>query len=627
MNRVSVEVWKPKDVDELEPTAELVVRSSDNTLVVAGPGAGKTELLAQRACYLLETGACLPPRRILAISFKRDAARNLNDRVRERCGDDSRRFDSLTLDAFAKSLVDRFRQALPVDWRPSQGYSVMTRTPPLHEVRDWLSKAGVPDGHGPVDFRSLSDSTIRAGFEHCMHGYRLPYDDEGVPELRRYMGLRWWRQQIAQPSDRPSLTFPMLNRLAALLLRENSKILASLRATYGFVFLDEFQDTTASQYDLVRTAFCGSDCAVTSVGDSKQRIMVWAGAMTEIFNTYQTDFSATRHALVRNYRSAPNLVAMQSAIAAAIESGAPPAVAAKVDSRPGQCALLEFASPEQEARHIADTIAEGIASEGLVPRDFCVIARQRTSEMIRILQSALTERGVQIRDESRLQDLLSEPAVCLVMAVLRLATVTRAPESWDFLLREFSELFGGLSLTGRRSIEDCASSVVKLARAKLEQAAELEAVPAFIVEQVGRPELCGRYRQYGFGSFLDETLGALGVALRENEKETARATVDALLGEEVVPAMTIHKSKGLEFHTVVFLGLEDSQWWNFSNQPDEEKRSFFVTFSRAIQRVLFTYSDTRDGRYGRSAQDRSEINDLYSILGLAGVPTHDMREA
>ena len=55
----------------------------DNCLVVAGPGAGKTELLAQRANYLLETGGCPDPRHILAISFKKDAADNLAARIEE----------------------------------------------------------------------------------------------------------------------------------------------------------------------------------------------------------------------------------------------------------------------------------------------------------------------------------------------------------------------------------------------------------------------------------------------------------------------------------------------------------------------------------------------------------------
>ena len=83
--RVRPNEWTPIGVDELEANALIVVRSTENRSVIAGPGAGKTELLAQRAAYLLQTGVSPAPQRILAISFKRDAASNLGARVRERC--------------------------------------------------------------------------------------------------------------------------------------------------------------------------------------------------------------------------------------------------------------------------------------------------------------------------------------------------------------------------------------------------------------------------------------------------------------------------------------------------------------------------------------------------------------
>lgn len=95
-----------------------MVRSRKNRSIIAGPGTGKTELLAQRAAFLLQTDTAPSPRRILAISFKRDAASNLAARVRQRCHHShAKRFDSMTFDAFAK-LVDRFGQALPDRWRP-----------------------------------------------------------------------------------------------------------------------------------------------------------------------------------------------------------------------------------------------------------------------------------------------------------------------------------------------------------------------------------------------------------------------------------------------------------------------------------------------------------------------------
>jgi hypothetical protein len=108
------EDWRSVDDLKLEPNALTAVTTIEqNVVVAAGPGAGKTELLAQRADFLLRTGACPYPRRILAISFKVDAARNLRDRVRTRSGGQyAARFDSFTFHAFAKRLIDNYRPAL-----------------------------------------------------------------------------------------------------------------------------------------------------------------------------------------------------------------------------------------------------------------------------------------------------------------------------------------------------------------------------------------------------------------------------------------------------------------------------------------------------------------------------------
>lgn len=73
--------WRPRGIDDLEPDGWRALRQDGSTCIVAGPGAGKTEFLAQRAAYLLETGLCPAPCRVLAISFKGDAADNLAARV------------------------------------------------------------------------------------------------------------------------------------------------------------------------------------------------------------------------------------------------------------------------------------------------------------------------------------------------------------------------------------------------------------------------------------------------------------------------------------------------------------------------------------------------------------------
>lgn len=83
-----------------------------------------------------------------------------------------------------------------------------------------------------------------------------------------------------------------------------------------------------------------------------------------------------------------------------------------------------------------------------------------------------------------------------------------------------------------------------------------------------------------------------------------------------MPLMTIHKSKGLEYHTVIFLALDDKAWWSFKNEPEEAKSTFFVAFSRAQQRVLFTCCEARG--------QRNEIDSLYDLLRTSGVPSQQV---
>lgn len=624
MPRVDPSVWKPQGVDSLEPAANDAVRSVENMLVVAGPGAGKTELLAQRACYLLQTGLCPAPRRILAISFKRDAAKNLADRVALRCGVLARRFDSFTLDAFGKSLVDRFLPALPPEWRPHASYEVNTSFPRPDEMREWFLSVVVPDDLSAPNFRAMSDVKIRLAFERCTFGCPLPYEHPIKP-LVAYYGRVWWRQCFESPPGTPSISFPMLNRLAAYLLSTNPKLLKALQCTYGYVFIDEFQDTTASQYDVVYTAFRNSKSAITAVGDSKQRIMLWAGAMENVFEHFEADFSAVRKHLLRNYRSTPQLIRVQEYIARAIESDAPSVEPVKAEDVTSSCVILEFATPEQEARYLAELIEKDLGA-GRTPRDFCVLARQRTNDIIAILRDQLAGKGIRIRDESTLQDLVSEPAAVLILALLRLATRKRDPEAWEFVRAEVARINGhDVSSDGQGPAKE-ASRLVKWLKETISQTEmSVDTVPTALIQEVGEESLRVVYPQYRRGTFLADTAKKLGEYLNKNAADGIAASVSELIGNDIVPAMTVHKSKGLEFDTVVFLGLEDSQLWNFANQSDEEVRGFFVAFSRASHRVVFTFSDLRDGRFGRTQQAKVKIKDLYSILQSAGVQTLDLR--
>lgn len=617
MAYVTPKDWHPIDIEALEDAADQAVRSDGNLLVIAGPGAGKSELLAQKAHYLFTTGKCLPPRRILAISFKRDAARNLQERVQERCPNHARRFESKTLDAFAKLLVDRFGQGLPEPWRPRRDYEVGNAFS-SRAAEEWLLAHQISRHSELMDKPQFTLAMLA-------HGVPLPLDNIPRWPDAAPLAKTLWRELLQLPSDVPSLTFPMLNRLAAFLLKNNPKVLAALRMTYSCVFLDEFQDTTDSQYDLITAAFLGSASALTAVGDSKQRIMLWAGAMEESFEIFQRDFSPTTLYLKNNYRSAPELVDMQNSIARSLDNKSFLCKSMKSGSS-GACRILEFSSEDDEAEYLSKYISQEIASKSHHFRDFCVLTRQLTAKMITPLQGELTTKyDIKIRDEGAIQDLMSEQVISLLISIFSLKAKRRSPVEYLFIRRELLSIWGDDDLKAGFDLgKDFFDKVPNCAEINSEN---IDQVIETILQLIGRDAIKSKYKQYAKGTFLENIVQSFSIILKkiiesENSFENA---VKEFIGEETIPAMTIHKSKGLEFKTVIFLGLEDAQWWNFRMQEDEEKRAFFVAFSRAIENVIFTYSDVRDGRRGRERQSKNHTDALYQILRTAGVPVTDMR--
>ena len=198
---ISKQLWVPHDVI-LEAAALEVVKSEINTLVFAGPGAGKTELLSQRACFLLETNTCPYPKRLLAVSFKKDAAINLSDRVTKRCGKELYcRFESVTFDSFAKEILDRFYLSLPAEYRPVKDYIVDTDfscTKKAYELAGYQYTAVSPQNPKPSIPKAVMQILLFGSVEHDFH---------------------------------PALTFNLISRLAYYLLSTNQLIIKALQST------------------------------------------------------------------------------------------------------------------------------------------------------------------------------------------------------------------------------------------------------------------------------------------------------------------------------------------------------------------------------------------------------------
>jgi superfamily I DNA/RNA helicase len=622
--------WRPRGIPDLEPSAWTALRRTESTSVVAGPGAGKTEFLAQRAAYLLETGLCRRPQQILAISFKTDAAANLAARVRERCPPElSSRFTSMTFDAFTKSLVDRFHASIPQHWRPTRPYDIIF--PGRRDVESELESVWE---QAPAEWQPDIAQLLPATFESDVVGpVRLPLTPPNPRNARGYAIVQWWQKRLTGTNGKSQLTFVSLNRLAEFVIRANPKIGRALRMTYPFVFVDEFQDTTYAQYDFLKSTFGGTGAIVTAVGDHKQRIMGWAGARTDAFERFEEDFQAHRENLVFNFRSSPELVRVQHFVAQALDGQARPMesrAATQLDRDVVQVWTSD--SRHKEGSYLARWIARDMAQRGKMPRDYVLLVRQRAQEFEQELQPMLAAEGLSVRDESRrvgrsnIQDLLVDDAVNAALSAMRLGLGGRNAQAWStfsdtvYALRGSDEVNGvgdGDEALRARTDHEMEEFLDELRTVMRETAPSPEAATALAGRVYGfldAAAIMRAFAAYARNDLLDIMMEAfsLHLAACSEGAQTWTECLHRFVGTSDIPMMTVHKSKGLEYDTVFCVGMDDQSWWSHSAGNPEGVATFFVALSRAKQRAIFLFCEARGSR--------RKVADLYQLLASAGVP-------
>jgi len=130
------------------------------------------------------------------------------------------------------------------------------------------------------------------------------------------------------------------------------------------------------------------------------------------------------------------------------------------------------------------------------------------------------------------------------------------------------------------------------------------------------------YPAYLQGTLFNDTVKKL-TTLIWNEFEMCTdwmRAIENFLGLNSIPIMTIHKSKGLEYNSVYFIGLEDDAFWSFKYQPEEDRCAFFVALSRAKEHLSFSYCSYRH-KLWNPTQKHDDINEFFELLQAPGIST------
>ncbi|GIJ28845.1 DNA helicase [Micromonospora qiuiae] len=502
-------------------------------LIVAGPGTGKTRTLTHRIAYLCAELNVFPER-CLAITFTRRAAEELRHRL--------------------DGLLGPVAEDVTVGTFHSLGLTIL---------RENAGAAGLPE-----DFR-IADDADRAAAR-----------TEAGDDPARYLALL--RKQGMVDLDE-LLTLPVA------LLREDRKLVERYRDRWQWIFVDEYQDVDAVQYELLRL-LSPADGNLCAIGDPDQAIYSFRGADVGYFLRFSQDFTDARLVrLNRNYRSSAPI------LAAAVQAIAPSSLVrgrrldpARLDPEAPLVGRYAAASVADEADFVVRTIDElvgGLSHRSLdsgridgrsTTLSFSDIAvLYRTDSQAAPIVDALSRANVPVqkRSHDRLRD---RPGVAAIARELRHAT----------------------------GLDGALPARVRLAGQLL---AERFAVPTLDGTGGVRPSdvrtavdlLTPLARRCG--DDLEMFLSQLATG----------AEVDALDPRaEAVTLLTLHAAKGLEFPVVFLVGAEDGllplRWPGTTPDEEavaEERRLFFVGLTRAQDRLYVSHAARRT-RHGSERECR-----------------------
>lgn len=596
-------------------------------LVQAPPGTGKTQVLTHRILHLLErepTGTF----RILALTFTTKAAENLRKRVRDGVGDVAERVNACTFHSFCMDALQHYGQYVSF---PSDTTIYEADEDRLSVLARALSDEGLPI----LDNAALKALLNQIGVEK--RDLRPPEAIEDPDLAIAYTAYNSLLRRFH------ACDFDDLMWLTWRLMTENPRIAKHYRRMYRYIMVDEAQDTSRAQYEILR-AVCGDEHRnVMMVADSDQFIYRFAGANSKWLDAFVRDFSAQRYNLFENFRCGAAIVAAASRLVENQPGRLPKPAMVPAQAAPGKVEAWSFSSERDEAVAVANWVeallVQGLdrtvlhPSEGVavVAEDVCVMCRTRYA-----LNEVLSE--FERRNIPHLfsvgRRLVETPEGLLVLQGLRVlrnesdaVTRRRIVGEWagSRAVADIADLPTPDFLNRLATEFPATAPFVRI----LQEAGTSGPVGSIVHSLVEAVETVGKDAQ-GTDDDRATALMADAATLRLRWNEYAGHTQPdartvsgflaelALAGKSVIEGggvrvLTIHVAKGLEFRAVALVGMNEGVLPDYRNssRPEDladERRIAYVAVTRASRLLLLTRSRTRTMSWGATkAQTESRF--------------------
>jgi DNA helicase II / ATP-dependent DNA helicase PcrA len=656
-----------QDTDLLEglnPEQRRAVETTNGPLLIqAGAGSGKTKTLTHRIAYLIATRRATPYN-ILAVTFTNKAAKEMRERVASLLGSDAENRGFMPYMGTFHSICVRILRMDGEHIGIPRSYVIFDEADRLAAVKQASKQLG-------VDEKAFPARVIAGLISSAKNELITPdeYDRAGGSPATRVASEVYPLYQKSL-KDSGALDFDDLIGRTVELLQTVPEIRTKWQQQFAYIMIDEYQDTNAAQYKLIKLLTNEFD-NIAVVGDDWQSIYSWRGADFRNILNFERDYpDCTVIKLEQNYRSTSHILNAAHGVVTRNQQRSDKKLwTAAGEGMPVQ--ILQVGSERAEAEAIVRRVKLGVDS-GRHFSDYAVL--YRTNAQSRSVEEAFIQYGIPYRivggvrfyDRKEIKDL---------MAYLRLLYQPEDRISFERIvnvptrgigaksIQNFYEWYEGLGMPlseGLANAANCGTVTGKAKKGLTELSDILKSLRELLEDVPPAALIDSLVRRIGYMNYLDDgtpqaesrqenVKELMGVAQNYQEVGLAGFLEEvalisdldtANLGGNAVTLMTLHAAKGLEFPVVFMTGMEETIFPHTralydATEMEEERRLCYVGMTRAREELYMIYAVGRSlyGSMQHNAPSRflSEIDAAYveetstgvSFAGLAGGGGYD----
>jgi DNA helicase II / ATP-dependent DNA helicase PcrA len=637
---------------DLNPEQRRAVECTDGPLLIlAGAGSGKTKTLTHRIAHILGSQKATPYN-ILAVTFTNKAAGEMRERVAKLLGQNQQNRGFMPYMGTFHSICVRLL-------RQDGEYNAIPRNFVIWDEGDRQAAIKQASRQAAIDEKAfparLISSLVSSAKNEMIGPAEFETTAEYSPASRAAAKVYPLYERMLK--DASALDFDDLISRTVSLLETNPPIRQKWQTQFKYVMIDEYQDTNAAQYRLVKY-LTGPHQNIAVVGDDWQSIYSWRGADFRNILNFEKDYpNCTVIKLEQNYRSTKNILeAAHSVIAANSVRSDKKLWTSEAAGLPVQ--ILQVSSERAEAESIVRRIKNATDIRARNYKDFAVL--YRTNAQSRAVEEVFVHYGIPYRIVGGVR-FYDRKEVKDILAYLRLVYQPEDTASFERIVNVPARGIGAKSLLSfydwrRRNSYSLAEAMARVsecgeitpkARQGFSELSDIilsfknqadELMPATLIDGLlrrldylrflsdGTPQgearienvkelisVANEYQEAGLDGFLEE------VAL-VSDLDTADMSSDAVI------LMTLHGAKGLEFPVVFITGLEESilphsRALYDASEMEEERRLMYVGMTRARQELYLIYATERNLYGGRQHNPPSRF--IADLGNLANNPQSD----